>query len=83
MAVDQDRLVDFLHRLSVTSGRRSPPAAWWWETGSESTARWPSSRCSPRAGGEDGTAPRYVEEWLRGQAAGGYVQHDPATASTR
>jgi ubiquinone/menaquinone biosynthesis C-methylase UbiE len=23
-----------------------------------------------------GTAPRYVEEWLRGQAAGGYVQYD-------
>ena len=26
-----------------------------------------------------GTAPRYVEEWLRGQAAGGYVQYDPAS----
>ncbi|MBN9619328.1 MAG: class I SAM-dependent methyltransferase [Actinobacteria bacterium] len=25
------------------------------------------------------TAPRYVEEWLRGQAAGGYVGYDPAT----
>ncbi|WP_045742114.1 class I SAM-dependent methyltransferase [Actinoplanes rectilineatus] len=25
-----------------------------------------------------GTAPRYVEEWLRGQAAGGYVEYDPA-----
>jgi ubiquinone/menaquinone biosynthesis C-methylase UbiE len=24
------------------------------------------------------TSPRYVAEWLRGQAAGGYVQHDPA-----
>jgi hypothetical protein len=26
-----------------------------------------------------GTAPRYVEEWLRGQAAGGYVEYDAAT----
>jgi ubiquinone/menaquinone biosynthesis C-methylase UbiE len=26
-----------------------------------------------------GTAPRYVEEWLRGQAAGGYVEYDQAT----
>jgi len=26
-----------------------------------------------------GTAPRYVEEWLRGQAAGGYVEFDPQT----
>src|SRR4051812_36956112 len=23
-----------------------------------------------------GTAPRYVDEWLRGQAAGGYVEYD-------
>jgi SAM-dependent methyltransferase len=28
-----------------------------------------------------GTAPRYVEEWLRGQAAGGYVEYDPATGA--
>ena len=26
-----------------------------------------------------GTATRYVDEWLRGQAAGGYVEYDPAT----
>src|SRR5579859_7272167 len=26
-----------------------------------------------------GTDPRYVTEWLRGQAAGGYVSYDPAT----
>jgi ubiquinone/menaquinone biosynthesis C-methylase UbiE len=26
-----------------------------------------------------GTDPRYVAEWLRGQAAGGYVRYDPAT----
>jgi SAM-dependent methyltransferase len=26
-----------------------------------------------------GTAPRYVEEWLRGQAAGGYVTYDAGT----
>ncbi len=25
------------------------------------------------------TSPRYVAEWLRGQAAGGYVEYDPAT----
>ncbi|NJP88581.1 class I SAM-dependent methyltransferase [Nonomuraea sp. FMUSA5-5] len=29
--------------------------------------------------GRTGTAPRYVEEWLRGQAAGGYVEYDAAT----
>jgi SAM-dependent methyltransferase len=26
-----------------------------------------------------GTAPRYVDEWLRGQAAGGYVEYAPET----
>ena len=26
-----------------------------------------------------GTNPRYVAEWLRGQAAGGDVEYDPAT----
>jgi len=26
-----------------------------------------------------GTAPRYVEEWLRGQAAGGYVEYEPGS----
>src|SRR5215472_8267996 len=26
-----------------------------------------------------GTAARYVDEWLRGQAAGGYVSYDPQT----
>jgi transcriptional regulator with XRE-family HTH domain len=30
-----------------------------------------------------GTAPRYVDEWLRGQAAGGYVEHDPAAGTYR
>jgi ubiquinone/menaquinone biosynthesis C-methylase UbiE len=28
-----------------------------------------------------GTDPRYVAEWLAGQAAGGYVEHDPATGA--
>jgi len=28
-----------------------------------------------------GTAPRYVDEWLRGQAAGGYVAYDPQTGT--
>src|SRR6478736_5682841 len=27
------------------------------------------------------TDPRYVDEWLRGQAAGGYIQYDADTAT--
>jgi ubiquinone/menaquinone biosynthesis C-methylase UbiE len=30
-------------------------------------------------GARTGTAPRHVAEWLRGQAAGGYAEFDPAT----
>jgi DNA-binding IclR family transcriptional regulator len=28
-----------------------------------------------------GTATRYIDEWLRVQAAGGYVQYDPQTGA--
>src|SRR5687768_8793942 len=28
-----------------------------------------------------GTDPRYVDEWLRGQAAGGYIQYDAGTST--
>jgi hypothetical protein len=28
-----------------------------------------------------GTSSRYIAEWLRGQAAGGYVEYDPATVT--
>ena len=31
--------------------------------------------------GRTGTHPRYVAEWLRGQAAGGYVEYDAATGA--
>jgi SAM-dependent methyltransferase len=31
----------------------------------------------PELAGATGTDARYVDEWLRGQAAGGYVQYDP------
>ncbi|WP_426244496.1 class I SAM-dependent methyltransferase [Nocardioides sp. LHG3406-4] len=36
---------------------------------------------SRRLAAATGTDPRYVEEWLRGQAAGGYVQYDAASAT--
>ena len=35
----------------------------------------------PHAGAPTGTDPRYVEEWLRGQAAGGYVEYDADTGT--
>ena len=35
----------------------------------------------PELAERTGTDPRYVAEWLRGQAAGGYVEYDAATAT--
>ena len=39
--------------------------------------RWPPVRPTPASSRTaTGTDPRYVDEWLRGQAAGGYVEYD-------
>ena len=48
----------------------SPATAW------ASTRRWPSTPAELAA--RTGTSERYLTEWLRGQAAGGYVTYDPA-----
>ena len=80
MAVDQDRLMDFLHRFVGDLG--ATIAAGGVVVGDRlglyrALAEQP---LQPQALAEKtGTAPRYVEEWLRGQAAGGYVQHDAAS----
>ena len=52
----------------------------WSDTGSGSTGHWPGA-----PGTSDDLArrtdcdPRYIAEWLRGQAAGGYVDYDATT----
>jgi SAM-dependent methyltransferase len=80
MAVDEDRLMDFLHRFvgdlgatmaagSIVVGDRLG----LYRALAERPAR--PQELAERTG----TAPRYVEEWLRGQAAGGYVEYDAAT----
>jgi ubiquinone/menaquinone biosynthesis C-methylase UbiE len=80
MAIDQDKLMEFLGRFigdlgaTVSAGnvvighRLGLYAALAAQSG---TAEELASRT--------GTNPRYITEWLRGQAAGGYVQHDAAT----
>ncbi len=80
MAVDQDQLMDFLHRFVGDLG--ATMAAGGVVVGDRlglyrTLAQQP---LQPQELAEKtGTAPRYVEEWLRGQAAGGYVQHDGAS----
>jgi SAM-dependent methyltransferase len=81
MALDQDKLMDFVHRFvgdlgatmtagNVVVGHQTGLyrglAAGGPATGDELAAR-------------TGTDPRYVTEWLRGQAAAGYVTYDGGT----
>jgi ubiquinone/menaquinone biosynthesis C-methylase UbiE len=78
MAIDQDKLMDFLHRFVGDLG--ATIAAGNVLVGDRlglyrALAGQPMQPQELAAA--TGTAPRYVEEWLRGQAAGGYVQYDP------
>ena len=79
--VDSDRLDQFLGRfvsdLGATDrgrqrGHRRParPLPGAGRRPGARRASWPSAPAPP---------PRYVTEWLRGQAAGGYVTYDPET----
>jgi SAM-dependent methyltransferase len=79
MTVDQDKLMDFLHRFVGDLGAAA--AAGNVVIGDrlglyKALAEKPQRAVDLAA--RTGTAPRYVEEWLRGQAAGGYIEYDPA-----
>ena len=75
MAIDNDKLMDFLHRFvgdlgaalsagNVVIGNRLGLYA--------SLANGPATPAELAQ--RTGTDPRYVTEWLRGQASGGYVE---------
>ncbi len=78
MTLDQDKLNDFLGRFVGDLGATVAAGAvvlgdrlglYRGLAGGSATAAELAERT--------GTDPRYVAEWLRGQAAGGYVQYDP------
>jgi ubiquinone/menaquinone biosynthesis C-methylase UbiE len=80
MAVDENRLMDFLHKFVGDLG--ATMAAGGVVVGDrlglyKALADKPS--LPQQLAERTGTAPRYVEEWLRGQAAGGYVEYDAAS----
>jgi SAM-dependent methyltransferase len=80
MAVQEDRLMEFLHRFVGDLG--ATMAAGGVVLGDRlglyrALAERPMRPLELAE--RTGTAPRYVEEWLRGQAAGGYVTYAPAT----
>jgi SAM-dependent methyltransferase len=79
MAIDENKLMDFLNRFVSDLGATA--AAGSVVIGDRlglfrALAERPQRPAELAA--RTGTAPRYVEEWLRGQAAGGYVQYQPA-----
>jgi ubiquinone/menaquinone biosynthesis C-methylase UbiE len=82
MALDNDKLQDFLHRFVGDLG--ATVAAGNVVIGHnlglyKALADGPAT--ADELAGRTGTSQRYVAEWLRGQAAGGYVQYDAGTDS--
>jgi SAM-dependent methyltransferase len=80
MTVDEQKLMEFVHRFVGDLG--ATMAAGGIVVG-DRLGLYKALAASPALPQEladrTGTAPRYVEEWLRGQAAGGYVEYDSAT----
>ncbi len=79
MDIDQDKLMDFLHRFVGDLG--ATMAAGNVVVG-DRLGLYRALAEQPMGPAElarrTGTATRYVDEWLRGQAAGGYISYDPA-----
>jgi SAM-dependent methyltransferase len=82
MGIDQDKLMDFLHKFVGDLG--ATMAAGNVLVGDRLglyrvLAQHPM--LPYELAERTGTATRYVDEWLRGQAAGGYVEYDPQTGA--
>ena len=80
MAVDMDKLQEFLGRFVTDLGATF--AAGNVVTGHH-LGLYRALAAGPARAAElaerTSTNPRYIAEWLRGQAAGGYVEYDPVT----
>jgi SAM-dependent methyltransferase/transcriptional regulator with XRE-family HTH domain len=82
MDVDQDKLNEFLHRFvgdlgaTIAAGSVVVGDRLGLYRALAEKPQWPQELAE-----RTGTAPRYVEEWLRGQAAGGYVEYDAASGT--
>ena len=82
MGIDQDKLMDFLHKFVGDLG--ATMAAGNVLVGDRlglyrALAEHPM--LPYELAERTGTATRYVDEWLRGQAAGGYVEYDAQTGA--
>jgi ubiquinone/menaquinone biosynthesis C-methylase UbiE len=79
MAINEDKLMEFLHRFV---GDLGATAAAGNVVVGDRLGLYRALADRPQRPAElaarTGTAPRHVEEWLRGQAAGGYVEYHPS-----
>jgi SAM-dependent methyltransferase len=82
MAIDQDKLTEFLHKFvgdlgaTMAAGNVLVGDRLGFYRALAGHPMLPYELAE-----QTGTATRYVDEWLRGQAAGGYVEYDPRTGS--
>ena len=82
MAIDQDKLTEFLHKFVGDLGATMAAGNVLVGDRLGFYRALAGQPMLPRELAErTGTATRYVDEWLRGQAAGGYVEYDPQTGS--
>jgi len=82
MAIDMDKLHEFLDKFVADLGATA--AAGNVVIGHNLglyKALAPTPATAEELAERTGTSPRYIAEWLRGQAAGGYVEYDPAADS--
>ena len=80
MAVDMDKLHEFLDKFVADLG--ATVAAGNVVIGHSLglyKALAPEPASAEELAARTGTSPRYITEWLRGQAAGGYIEYDAAT----
>jgi SAM-dependent methyltransferase len=82
MAVDQDKLMEFLGKFVGDLGATMAAGS---VVVGDRLGLYKALAGKPQTAQEladaTGTDPRYVEEWLRGQAAGGYVGFDAAAGA--
>jgi SAM-dependent methyltransferase len=82
MDIDQDKLTDFLHKFVGDLGATIAAGS---VVIGDRLGLYRALAEHPMQPGElaqaTGTAARYVDEWLRGQAAGGYIEYDPQAGS--
>ncbi len=80
--MDHDRLTEFLGRFVLDAGATGAAGA---VVIGHRLGLYRALAEGPATPGEfaerTGCAPRYLTEWLRGQAAGGYISYDPGTGA--